>query len=42
MARTRPAAVPGSPEAGQKEAEDPAEPGSALRALREQRGLTIA
>jgi len=42
MARTRTVTTPGSPETGQKEAEDPAEPGSALRALREQRGLTIA
>ena len=32
----------GSPEAGHGEAEAPADPGSALRALREQRGLTIA
>jgi transcriptional regulator with XRE-family HTH domain len=42
MARTRLPAAPGSPDTGQKEAEDPADPGSALRALREQRGLTIA
>jgi len=42
MAKARPAAVPGPPETGPKETEAPADPGSALRALREQRGLTIA
>jgi transcriptional regulator with XRE-family HTH domain len=39
MASVRPPAASGSPPA---EAADQAEPGSALRALREQRGLTIA
>ena len=37
MARVRPPAAPGPAEAA-----DPADPGSALRVLREQRGLTIA
>jgi transcriptional regulator with XRE-family HTH domain len=42
MARARLPAASGSPEAGPDEAGHPAEPGSALRALREQRALTIA
>jgi transcriptional regulator with XRE-family HTH domain len=42
MAKAPLAAVPGSPDPGLAEAEAPADPGGALRALREQRGLTIA
>jgi transcriptional regulator with XRE-family HTH domain len=42
MARARLPAASGSPDPGQSEAEVPADPGSALRGLREQRGLTIA
>jgi transcriptional regulator with XRE-family HTH domain len=43
MARARPRAASGSTQDhGREQAEPPADPGSALRALREQRGLTIA
>jgi transcriptional regulator with XRE-family HTH domain len=42
MAKAPLAAAPGSPDPGPTEPEAPADPGSALRALREQRGLTIA
>jgi transcriptional regulator with XRE-family HTH domain len=42
MARVRPPALAGPLDHGPAEADDLADPGSALRALREQRGLTIA